>query len=93
MNKSDNIQNNEDIPKKEDISLSIENKDKTEESLSISTNFLVISKINDASETIQIKPEKKKSEFEAHIIEAYKIITGFYKKKDLKNKAQNKITD
>ena len=93
MNESDNIQNDEDISKKENISLSIENKDKTEESLSISTNILVNSKINDASETIQIKPEKKKSEFEEHIIEAYKIITGFYKKNDSKNKAQNKTTD
>ena len=33
MKESDNIQKNEDMPKKEEISLSIENKEKTEESI------------------------------------------------------------
>ena len=86
MEESNNIEN------KQDISLSTQNINKSEESLSISTNNSVNSKINETSETLEIKPERQKSEFESHIIEAYKIITGFYQKNESKkDKNNNKI--
>ena len=78
MKESDNIE------EKKDISLTTQNINKSEESLSISTNKLVNSKINETSETLEIKPKKLKSEFELHIIEAYKIIAGFYQKNESK---------
>ena len=49
-----------------------------EESISTSKNILVNENINESSEITNIKPKKNKSEFEYHIIESYKIITGFY---------------
>ena len=75
--------------KKEDISLSTA-KVNPETSI-LSSENIVASKINQNSETIKIKSEKKKSEFELHIVEAYKIITGFYQSKEAKNKNDNKL--
>jgi len=51
---------------------------KIEESISTSKNILVNENINESSEITNIKPKKNKSEFEYHIIESYKIITGSY---------------
>ena len=75
--------------KKEDISLSSSNIKST---ISSSENILDNSKTNKNSETIKIKSEKNKSEFELHLIEAYKIITGFYQTNQAKNdnKSKNK---
>ena len=56
-----------------------------EESISTSKNILVNTNINESSEIKNIKPEKNKSEFEYHIIESYKIITGFYRNNQIVN--------
>ena len=63
---------------KENNSLPIEIKEKAEDSFSSSKNDILNSKNNDVSEILKIKPTKDKSEFENHIIEAYKLISGFY---------------
>ena len=89
MKESDNIHKEDNNNQNIDISFSSENIEKKYETLSTSLNIMVNQKINVTSETIQIKPEKSKSEFEIHIIEAYKIITGFYEKQ----KGQTKKED
>ena len=51
--------------------------------------MLLNSKSNDSSEIFKLKPIKNKSEFESHIIEAYKLISGFYKSNDAKKNNKN----
>ena len=89
MKESDNNSVNNKFEKKEEISLSSSNIKST---ISSSENILDNSKTNKNSETIKIKSEKNKSEFELHLIEAYKIIIGFYQTNQAKNdnKSKNK---
>ena len=89
MKESDNNSVNNNSEKKEEISLSSSNIKST---ISSSENILDNSKTNKNSETIKIKSEKNKSEFELHLIEAYKIIIGFYQTNQAKNdnKSKNK---
>ena len=89
MKESDNNSVNNKFEKKEEISLSSSNIKST---ISSSENILVNSKTHKNSETIKIKSEKNKSEFELHLIEAYKIIIGFYQTNQAKNdnKSKNK---
>ena len=87
MKESDNNSVNNNSEKKEEISLSSSNIKST---ISSSENILDNSKTNKNSETIKIKSEKNKSEFELHLIEAYKIITGFYQTNKAKNDKKSK---
>ena len=88
MKESDNIYIKENNIQNIDTYLPSEKIEKKEESLSTSLNIMVNPKINETSETIKIKQEKNKSEFEFHIIEAYKIITGFYEKQKEQSKKE-----
>ena len=71
MNESNKNESQENKEQKIDI-------ESTQDSISISKNILSKSGMNEISETSQIKPIKNISEFQFHLIEAYKHITGFY---------------
>ena len=71
MNESNKNESQENKEQKIDI-------ESTQDSISISKNILSKSGVNEISETSQIKPIKNISEFQFHLIEAYKHITGFY---------------
>ena len=86
MNESDNIQSKE--TNSQNISTSL-SQEKSEDLKTLSESTLGNSKNDEISE---IKSEKKQSEFEIHIIEAYKIITGFYQKQN-NNKVMNEKED
>ena len=86
MNESDNIQSKE--TNSQNISTSL-SQEKSEDLKTLSESTLGNSKSDEISE---IKSEKKQSEFEIHIIEAYKIITGFYQKQN-NNKVMNEKED
>ena len=71
MNESNKNESQENKEQKIDI-------ESTQDSISISKNILSKSGVNEISETSQIRPIKNISEFQFHLIEAYKHITGFY---------------
>ena len=77
---------------KENISLSSEIKEKSEESISTSTNNIIINSKSNETESLKVNPEKNKnkSEFEQHIIEAYKLLSGFYQNINYKNDDRSK---
>ena len=71
MNESNKNEPQENKEQKIDI-------ESTQESISTSKNILNKSEVSEISETSQIKPTKNISEFQFHLIEAYKHISGFY---------------
>ena len=79
----------EETDKKENIKLSSEINVKSEDSISTSVNNIINSKANE-SESLKVSQEKVKSEFELHIIEAYKILSGFYQNPNIKKINKNK---
>ena len=79
--------------KESDNEIQVNEKNNIEESISTSENILVNTNINNSLETKKIKAEKNKSEFEHHIIESYKLISGFYQSNPLNNKDNYKIVD
>ena len=94
---SGDIKTNKEDEKIDNTSTSIEIKEQSDESKSVSINNIINS---ETSANIKINKENKenkenkKSEFESHIIEAYKIISGFYKNEnDKNNNIENPIND
>ena len=71
MNESNKNESKENKEQRIDI-------ESTQESISQSKILLNKSEVNEISETSQIKPVKHISEFQLHLIEAYKHIAGFY---------------
>ena len=79
----------EETDKKENIKLSSEINVKSEDSISTSVNNIINTKANE-SESLKVTQEKVRSEFELHIIEAYKILSGFYQNPNIKKINKNK---
>ena len=81
--------------KKDNASTSIEIKEQLNESklTSLNMNNIIISKNSENIKITKDNKENKKSEFENHIIEAYKIITGYYKNENDNDKKNNIIED
>ena len=71
MNESNKNEPQENKEQKIDI-------ESTQKSISTSKNILNKYGVSEISETSQIKPTKNISEFQFHLIEAYKHISGFY---------------
>ena len=91
---SGDIKTNKEDEKIDNTSTSIEIKEQSDESKSVSINNIINSETSANIKINKENKENKKSEFESHIIEAYKIISGFYKNEnDKNNNIENPIND